>query len=253
MLRRTTYENVKDIFGEVQVGHRSVPFYHTLWEDSPAVAKLPSHYQHRIYMDRQMVNNHLRLNTIVRGNWFLSSGLTASKVPGHMGTISALIPLENGVTFFFPHHLKTETVLGRQFSALLHDVQGLIKETHLKGNHMNDKNKQKGIGERGTLAYPNILESKCIYAQFSGNHFIPSSDTLIFLMSHFIFFKNTYILKMFSLWINFFYLTEVNILVPTQKNAMCFWSVRKNRSLALNKAEAGTQGAAAEWEKKNVR
>lgn len=57
----------------------------------------------------------------------------------------------------------------------------------------------KGGWGRGTLAYPNIPNSKCIYAQISGNRFISSSDTLIFLMSHFIFFENTYMLKMFSL------------------------------------------------------
>lgn len=98
----------------------------------------------------RLVNKHLRLNAIVRGNWFLSSSLTASKAPGHMGTMSSLIPLKNSVTFF-SHHLKTETVLGWQLSALLCDVQGLIKETHQKGNHMNDKNKQKGFGGEGPL------------------------------------------------------------------------------------------------------
>jgi hypothetical protein len=51
----------------------------------------------------------------------------------------------------------------------------------------------------GTCAYPVTLKSKYIYVPLSGKGLIPSSDILIFLMSHFIFFENTYILKMFSL------------------------------------------------------
>ena len=36
MPKRTTHKNVKEIFEEVQVGYHSVPFHHTLGEDSLA-------------------------------------------------------------------------------------------------------------------------------------------------------------------------------------------------------------------------
>ena len=91
----------------------------------------------------------------------------------------------------------------------------------------------------GNYAYLNILKSKDIYVQFSGNGFILSSEVLIiFLMSYSFSFKTPTYLKCFP-YESIFNLTEVKVLVPI-KNAMCFWSVRKNSSLALNKAEAGT-------------
>lgn len=81
---------------------------------------------------------------------------------------------------------------------------GSYKGDLSKRQSMRDKNKRKGIEGEGPLHIQIFWKANVFLLSFQATVLFLPQTHLFFLRSHFIFFENTYMLKMFSLWINFF-------------------------------------------------